>query len=282
VNIQQLIESALDEDIGPGDLTSEACVPLARRGRAQVVAKQALTVCGQQVARSVFIAVAKRYGTEDIAYEILLEDGVDTEPGGVLAQLEGSSRVILVGERVALNLLMRLSGIATHVGAYVEAAGSEGPRVVDTRKTTALHRDLEKYAVRCGGGHNHRRGLYDGVMVKDNHIVAAGSIGEAVRRVRSACHHLVKIEVEVTGVSQIHEAIDVGADVLLLDNMDDDTLKRAVRVARKRRPGIVLEASGNMNPERIARIRGIGLDVVSAGGLIHQATWVDLSLQMVS
>ena len=183
-----------------------------------------------------------------------------------------------MAERPALNSLMKLCGIATHTRTFVDVAGP-GLRVVDTRKTTALWRDLEKYAVRCGGAHNHRRGLYDGVMVKDNHISAVGSLTEAVRRVRAEVHHLVRIEVEARTLAEVDEALTTDAEVILLDNMDDDTLREAVRRARAARP-VVLEASGNMTAERVARLAEIGVDVVSAGALIHQARWVDLSLKV--
>jgi len=280
MDLHAFVAAALDEDIGPGDLTSEACIDLALDAQAQIVAKQALVVCGHEVAGRVFAEVVERYRCAPVEYQVEIADAATAQPGEVIARLSGPARAILVGERVALNVMMRLSGIATHVQAYVAAAGPDGPRVVDTRKTTPLLRDLEKYAVRTGGAYNHRRGLYDGVMIKDNHIAAMGSITAAVQRVREAVHHLVKIEVEVTDVGGLEEAMNAGADVVLLDNMGDDQLAECVRVARSRRPSLVLEASGNMTPQRIVAIRDIGLDVVSAGGLIHQATWVDLSLRV--
>ena len=280
MNLDAFVAAALDEDLGPGDLTSEATIDLSLSAVAHIVAKQDVVVCGHGVAERVFEAVSDRYGANEVEYVPLVAEGAGARPGTRIARIAGPARVILVGERVALNVMMRLSGIATHVQAYVAAAGSAGPRVVDTRKTTPLLRDLEKYAVRTGGACNHRRGLYDGVMIKDNHIAAMGSIPAAVERVRSQVHHLVKIEVEVTNLTELDEALTAGADVILLDNMNDEQLAEAVRHARSRRPSVLLEASGNMDPIRIAAIKDIGLDVVSAGGLIHQATWVDLSLQV--
>jgi nicotinate-nucleotide pyrophosphorylase (carboxylating) len=207
-------------------------------------------------------------------------DGDAVTSGTVVARVAGPLRNLLVGERTALNFVMRLSGIAKNTRRFVDAAGETGPAVVDTRKTTPLHRQLEKQAVRCGGGRNHRFALYDGVLIKDNHVDAVGSITEAVQRARAANHHLVRVEVEVRTLSEVDEALATSADALLLDNFDDDGLREAVRRARAVKPGIVLEASGNMTPERIARIKDFGLDLVSAGGLVHQARWADLSLKV--
>lgn len=282
MDTSRLIRLALDEDLGPGDLTTSATVPVHRTGTAQLLAKQELVVCGQDVARRVFEEVAQRLDhREEFRYDVLVDDG-DTVPAGtVVAKISAPLRVILCGERVALNFVMRMSGIATHVRAFVEAAGPNGPRIVDTRKTTPLHRHLEKYAVRMGGASNHRSGLYDGVLIKDNHIAAVGSLAEAVRRARQRSHHLVRIQVEARTLAEVDEALGTAADAILLDNMDDETLAEAVRRARERRPQVVLEASGNMSPQRIASIKDIGLDVVSAGGLVHQARWADLSLKIV-
>lgn len=280
MQLSELVAAALAEDLGPGDLTTEACVPVDVSGRGSILAKnEGLVVCGHAAAREVFRQVGARYGAE-ITYTELVADGTAVADRTVVATVEGSLRAIIIGERLALNLMMKLSGIATHVQSWVAAARDTSLRVVDTRKTTPLLRALEKYAVRCGGGHNHRMGLYDGVMIKDNHIAAVGGIAEAVQRVRERVHHLVRIEVEVTNLGELDQALAAGADVILLDNMDDAMLGAAVERTRAVRPRVVLEASGNMDAERIGRIRGLGLDVVSAGGLIHQATWVDLSLDL--
>lgn len=278
MNVRELVARAIEEDIGPGDLTTESCVPRGRIGHAEIIAKQPdLVVCGQDVASEVFRQVAQREGG-DAWYSARVADGTVVADRTAIARIDAPLRVILMGERLALNLLMKLSGIATNTRAWSAAAEGSALRVVDTRKTTPLLRELEKYAVRCGGGHNHRMALFDGVMVKDNHIRAAGGIEAAVRAVRARVHHLVRIEVEVTTLAELDEALAAGADVVLLDNMSDDLLKACVQRTRSTKPETILEASGNMNPERIARIKDIGLDVVSAGGLIHQATWVDFSL----
>jgi nicotinate-nucleotide pyrophosphorylase (carboxylating) len=190
--------------------------------------------------------------------------------------VDGPLASILTGERCALKFRMRLSGIATHVHTCVE--GIAGIDVLDTRKTTPLHRALEKHAVRCGGARSHRFGLFDGVLIKDNHIVAAGGITAAVARARAHAHALLKIEVEVESLDELHEALAAGADTILLDNMDDATLREAVAITAGRAR---LEASGNMTAERIRRLVGMGIDQVSMGGLIHQARWADLSLRIL-
>jgi nicotinate-nucleotide pyrophosphorylase (carboxylating) len=277
MSLDRFLAEALDEDIGSGDLTSESCVPDTLAGSALITAKEDVIVAGQDCAARVFALVAERYGVE-VNVEAVVADGEAAQKGDVITKINGSKLAILVGERLALNLLMKLSGIATNTRDYVEAAGDSGPMVVDTRKTTPLLRSLEKYAVRCGGGMNHRFRLDDGVMVKDNHISAVGSLAEAVRRARAKAHHLVRVEVEVTTIEQLVEALQTGADVIMLDNMNDEQLAQCVDIARATRPSIILEASGNMSPERIQRIRHLKIDVVSAGGLIHQARWVDLSL----
>ena len=279
MNLRTFVANALDEDLGPGDLTTSTCIDPDRQGLGTIFAKaERVVVSGQTVAAEVFRQVAERRGAQ-ARYKAIAKDGDQVLRGALIAEIEAPLAVLLEGERLALNLLMKLSGIATQVRPWVEAADGK-LRVVDTRKTTPLLRQLEKDAVRHGGAHNHRFALYDGVMIKDNHISAVGSIGKAVARVRENVHHLIRIEVEVTNLDELDEALAAGADVVLLDNMDDAQLTAAVQRARATRPEVVLEASGNMTPERIARIKDIGLDVVSAGGLIHQATWIDLSMDL--
>lgn len=280
MTLDRLVDQALDEDIGPGDRTTETVIPADATGSARVLAKQALTVCGHAWAARVLAGAAARTGGS-VAYTVIHPDGTHVPKGEVVATVEGSLRAIIMGERVALNGLMKLSGIATHVRPYVEAAAGSRLRVVDTRKTTPLWRVLEKDAVRAGGAFNHRFALYDGVMIKDNHIWATGSLEEAVRRARAANHHLVRIEVEARTPDEVEQALRTDADCILLDNLDDDALAAAVARCRAVRPGVLLEASGNITPERIARIKHLDLDLVSAGGLIHQARWADLSMKIV-
>ena len=278
MNLHALVRAALDEDLGPGDRTTEACIPAEAVGRGHVRAKQSLIVAGHGPAAEAFRAAGERMGGA-CTYAPLVEEGTRVERGTAVARVEGSLRTLLTGERLALNFLMRLCGIATHTAAHVEAAGGL-VQVVDTRKTTPLHRALEKHAVRCGGAMNHRYALFDGVMVKDNHITAVGSLADAVARARAVNHHLIRIEVEVETLAELDEALGTAADVVLLDNMSDEELAEAVRVTRARKPSVILEASGNMDIERIGRIRGLGLDLISVGGLIHQARWADLSLKL--
>lgn len=278
MTLSQLIALALDEDMGPGDLTTQACVPAGELGVATIYAKQPLVVSGLPAVSEVFTQVADRRG-QTCTVQHSADEGQSVPRGALITQIDAPLAVLLEGERVALNLLMKLSGIATHVRDYVRAANGQ-LQVVDTRKTTPLLRALEKAAVRHGGARNHRFALFDGVMIKDNHIAATGSIARAVAQARDRVHHLVRIEVEVTSLDELDEALHAGADVLLLDNMDDAALAAAVARARATRPGVVLEASGNMTPERIAAIRDLGLDMVSAGGLIHQARWVDVSMSI--
>ncbi|MEN9785217.1 MAG: hypothetical protein RLZZ299_481 [Pseudomonadota bacterium] len=269
MQLSELVRLSLAEDLGPGDVTTRATVDPTRTGRARVIAKQPLVVCGQDAAAEVFAQLGARW-------EPVVPDGATRAPGEDVAHAEGPLAALLAGERCALNFLMRLSGIATHVRECVD--GVDGIDVLDTRKTTPLHRALEKHAVRCGGARNHRFGLFDGVMIKDNHIVAAGGIATAVARARAAVHPLLRIEVEVETLDELRQALDAGADVILLDNMDDPTLREAVAITAGRAR---LEASGNMTAARVRGLVGMGIDQVSMGGLIHQARWADLSMRIL-
>jgi nicotinate-nucleotide pyrophosphorylase (carboxylating) len=280
MTLADLVRLALEEDVGPGDVTTESTVPPGAVGRARLYAKQDLVVCGHEPAAEVF----RQLGA---TWEVVVPDGVSAGPGVTIGYAAGPSRALITGERVALNFLMRLSGIATHTASVVSTAA--GLRVLDTRKTTPLHRALEKHAVRCGGAFNHRGALYDGVLIKDNHVVAAGGVVAAIRGAREAAHHLLKIECEVENLDELREALAAGADAILLDNMDDETLATAIGIndATTRRSGPAwLEASGNMTGPRIAGLqrllqaRGLALDAVSMGGLIHQARWADISMRL--
>jgi nicotinate-nucleotide pyrophosphorylase (carboxylating) len=269
VNIEALVRAALLEDVGTGDITTEACVDPGMDGEALIRAKSKLVVCGHEPAKETFDQVRA-------VYKALVPDGTLVEPGTPVASITGPMRSLLTGERVALNFLMRLSGIATHTRSCVAAAG--GLKVVDTRKTTPVHRLLEKHAVRMGGADNHRFALYDAVLIKENHIMASGGVVAAVQRAKVAVDGRFGVQVEVETLAQLDAAIVAGADAVLLDNMDDTTLKRAVDAAGGR---VLLEASGGMTPERLPRLIGMGLDRVSMGGLIHQARWADLSMRVV-
>jgi nicotinate-nucleotide pyrophosphorylase (carboxylating) len=274
MDLAELVRLALQEDVGNGDLTTIATVTADRRGRATVTAKQPLVVCGHEPATEVY----RQLGA---TWTALAGDGEQVARGTVIAEVQGPLRALLTGERLALNFLMRLSGIATHTRTVVAAA--EGQlTIVDTRKTTPLNRRLERAAVVVGGGRNHRFALYDGILIKDNHIVAAGGIHAAVSRARQTAHHLLRIEVEVESLNELDQALEAGADAVLLDNMDVAQLSEAVRRVRSQPGGnrITIEASGNMDATRIAAIRHLDIDVVSVGGLIHQAVWADLSMRI--
>ena len=270
--VGRLISLALEEDVGPGDRTADAVVPAGARGSALIFAKEAAVVSGVATAARVFRALDAGCEVEAVKGE-----GDEAGPGDGLLRVRGSLRAILSGERTALNFLQRLCGIATLTRRYARALQGTKTRLLDTRKTTPGMRALEKAAVRAGGGLNHRGSLFDGILVKDNHAAAAGGIGEAVRRARAAAHPLLQIEAEVSSAQQIEEALQAGADMLLLDNLDDAALRKAVEQVAGRVP---LEASGGMTLERLPRVAAAGVDYVSVGALTHSAPSVDLSLML--
>ncbi len=270
---EDLIRAALAEDLGrAGDLTTDAIVPSSTHAEARIVARQPGRIAGLPMAAATFERI-----DPDIHFHIDLPDGQDAPAGASLATLRGPARGILTAERVALNLLGRLSGIATATRGMVEAAAPHGARIVCTRKTTPGLRVLEKYAVRCGGGHNHRFGLDDAILIKDNHIAIAGGIRPAVEGARAAAGHMVRIELEVDDLEQLQVALDLGVDAVLLDNMDPDTLRQAVSMAR----GLATtEASGGIRPETAATIAATGVDLLSAGWLTHSAPALDVALDI--
>lgn len=266
-----VVRRALAEDLGEaGDLTTEATVPAGSQSRAEVVARQAGTIAGTGVAASVFETV-----DPDLAVTVLVDDGQKIAPGTALMRVEGSSRSILVAERTALNLLGRMSGVATATARLVDAVAGTGAVITDTRKTMPGLRALDKYAVRMGGGRNHRFGLHDAVMIKDNHIAAVGSITAAVEAARARVGHTVKIEVEVDSLAQLEELLAVGADIVLLDNMDPATLSKAVEMVDGR---MVCEASGGVTLDSVREIAESGVDLISAGSVTHSAPQLDIGL----
>lgn len=267
-----LIELALAEDIGPGDLTTRAAVPREAKGEAIIVAKAPGVLAGLLVAAEVFHTLDGK-----IKFEELAQDGEPLASGDQVARLKGPVASILTAERTALNFLTRLSGIATLTARFVDAVVPYGAVILDTRKTTPGWRKLEKYAVRCGGGRNHRLGLFDMVLVKDNHIAACGSLSKAVRRVRAAGVK-IPIEVEVRNLRELEEALSLGVDRILLDNFDLPTLREAVRLARGKVP---LEASGGVTLENVAQIAACGVEFISVGAITHSAPALDLSLELL-
>ncbi|MBN1945059.1 MAG: carboxylating nicotinate-nucleotide diphosphorylase [Bradymonadales bacterium] len=270
--VDRLIELALEEDLGAGDLTSDALFDANFDCQGVVLAKSALVVAGLELFGRILRQVDPR-----ITVTLLVGEGTLVNPSTPLATLEGGALSVLRAERTALNFLCHLSGIATLTHRFVQAAGPEGPRICDTRKTTPGMRELEKYAVRMGGGKNHRFNLGSAVMIKDNHIAAMGSISRAVHRIKQAVPHTTRIEVEVSSLDQLDEALEAGADIILLDNMTDDQMKEAVEQCHGR---AITEASGGITLERIRALATIGLDVISSGALTHSAPAADISLDL--
>src|SRR3989475_12443945 len=256
-----------------------ALVPPQAQGHGRFLAKEALVLAGLDVACTVFRTV-----DDTIRLDCALQDGVPLSPGSIIAEIHGPARALLTAERVALNLLQRLSGVATATRRYAESVRHTGARIIDTRKTTPGLRLLEKYAVRVGGGHNHRFGLGDGVLIKDNHIAIAGGIPTAVSLARQAVSHLQKIEVEVEDFTQLHEALAAGADAILLDNMTPEQTREAVRLVRETPGGehILLESSGGITLQTVRLYAEAGVDLISVGALTHSAPAVDISLEVTA
>lgn len=263
------LQQAFDEDLPASDITTVATVPPEAMASARIVAKAPLVLCGQLVGECAFSMMSSA-----AQYTAQVEDGTAVEPGTTVAMIEGPAREVLAAERTALNFMQRLSGTATLVRQFADAAAGRC-RVVDTRKTTPGLRALQRYAVRCGGGHNHRNDLSSGVLIKENHIRAAGGLTAAIRAARARAPHGLKIECETTTLDEAQEAIDAGAEVIMLDNMDNALCREAVaRFGGK----AILEASGNITIERVAALAEIGIDVISVGAFTHSAPAADLSL----
>jgi nicotinate-nucleotide pyrophosphorylase (carboxylating) len=272
-HIDAIIDTALNEDVGSGDITTSAIVDPSLNGKAQLLAKEEMLLSGIEVFSRVFFRL-----NPEIVVECTYHDGDIIPKGTTIGTVTGSMREILSGERTALNFLQHLSGIATLTRQYVEKTDPSTVRVIDTRKTTPGLRILEKYAVRMGGGFNHRFGLFDGILIKDNHIAAAGSISEAVKKIKATVPHTLKIEVEVEDIHGLEEAIGVGADAILLDNMSVKEMKEAVLIAGGK---VLLEASGGITLETIEAISKTGINLISVGAITHSAPSVDISLEVI-
>ncbi|HEY3314853.1 MAG TPA: carboxylating nicotinate-nucleotide diphosphorylase [Bacillota bacterium] len=274
IALDRLIELALAEDIGTGDVTTEALIPEDHRVWAYFLAKGDGVIAGLDLAGRVFARL-----DPTVVFHGRVADGDRVVKGTILAVLEGSTRAILSGERVALNLLQRLSGIATMARKATEVARAANPKVcvVDTRKTTPGLRSLEKYAVRCGGAKNHRFGLYDAALIKDNHIVAAGGVGPAVKAVKTAVSPFTKVEVEVQNLAQVEQALAAGAEVIMLDNMSLEEMRGAVTRIGGR---ATVEASGGINLDGLAEVAATGVDLISMGALTHSVKAMDISLEI--
>jgi nicotinate-nucleotide pyrophosphorylase (carboxylating) len=270
--IDKIIEIALAEDIHTGDITTLAVLPQPRRMRARLIAKEPMVLAGVAVAERVFARL-----DPSTRFSASFADADRLQVGDVIAWIEGDAAALLQGERVSLNLLQRMCGIATQTAAFVKEIEGTGARVVDTRKTTPGLRVLEKYAVRVGGGTNHRTGLYDGVLIKENHIAAAGGILEAVRLARAYIPHTLKVEVETETMDQVALALEAGADIIMLDNMTLPEMAEAVQLIGKR---ALVEASGGVNLQSIRAIAQTGVDIISVGALTHSVRAADISMLM--
>jgi nicotinate-nucleotide pyrophosphorylase (carboxylating) len=269
------IGAFLNEDIGRGDITTQSTVTRTQSAKGRFIAKEPMVVAGLEAAEAVFSTLDSQQ-----QIEAFVSDGDEVEAGKVIARTAGFADVLLAGERLALNLMQRLSGIATLTRRFVEAVEGTGAQIVDTRKTTPGLRMLEKYAVATGGGRNHRFGLDDGVLIKDNHVALAGGVATAVERARKAVGHLHKVEVEVSRERDLRDAVEAGADILLLDNQTPEETRRLVEVARALKPGLLLESSGGITLENVRAYAEAGVDLISIGALTHSARAVDISFKI--
>lgn len=278
LNLSQLNHSLkqwLEEDIGMGDVTTMTTIPADERSKAVIHMKDTGTIAGIPVAEAVFAMVDPA-----LRFEAKAEEGTAVAHGDIIAEISGSTRSILLGERLALNLLQRMSGVATRTREFVNRLGELPARLVDTRKTTPGHRILEKYAVRVGGGHNHRFGLFDAVLIKDNHIKGAGGVEKAIRAARAQIPHSMKIEVEVENFGQLEEALGSQPDIIMLDNMTLEHMKEAVRLVKDKAPHIIVEASGSVTLDNVREIAETGVDVISVGRLTYSIQALDISLDL--
>ena len=271
LNVDPWILSALKEDITSEDVSTNSVMPHPQAGEVDLICKEDGIICGLQVFERVFTLL-----DEKTTVEFLVQDGAEVHKGQLMAKVHGDIRTLLCGERTALNYLQRMSGIATYTHSVAELLKGSKTTLLDTRKTTPNCRIFEKYAVRIGGGNNHRYNLSDGVLLKDNHIGAAGGVKEAIAAAKEYAPFVRKIEVEVENLDMVKEAVEAGADIIMLDNMDTDALKEAIAYIDGRAE---IEVSGNVTKENIARLTGLGVDYVSSGALTHSAPILDISLK---
>lgn len=275
IELERHILAWLEEDMPFGDVTTDALLDETIVGSGALIAKESGVLCGIEIFEMIYECIDK-----NVKIDKKKSDGMNIEPGDVIGEISGPIASILKGERLGLNIMQRLSGIASKSQIYAEAVKQYDTKIVDTRKTTPGLRSLEKYAVRIGGCTNHRYSLSDAVMIKDNHIAGAGSITEAVRRVKACIPHTAKIEVEVETFNELREVIHTGVDIILLDNMTTEQLRRAVRFVKEHaKKAISLEASGNMTLERLPEVAATGVDIISVGALTHSVNALDISLK---
>jgi nicotinate-nucleotide pyrophosphorylase (carboxylating) len=273
--VQRLLDLALEEDVGRGDVTSAAVLDETQEAEAEIIARERAVVCGLGVVEAVFTRFDWR-----TRLRMKISDGDPVAPDAVVASVRGPAAALLAGERTALNFLQHLSGIASVTQAYVAAAEGAKLRITDTRKTTPGLRALEKYAVRVGGGANHRSDLASGILIKDNHVALVGSVREAVRRARANAPHVLRVVVEVDTPAQVDEALEAGAEGILLDNFQTRDMAEAVKRVRDRKPGVVIEASGGITLDRIREISKTGVDVISVGSITHSARAINFSCEI--
>lgn len=275
-DIRRIVKIALSEDIGPCDLTTSLVIPDVISAEGVIVAEEDLILAGVRVAEEVFKAL-----DHEVLFEVLEKEGDSVKKGAIIARIKGHAKALLTGERVALNFLQRLSGIATLSCRYAEAVEGMPVRLVDTRKTTPGLRVLEKYAVRVGGCWNHRHGLFDGILIKENHIALTSGVEEVTSLAKRKMPHALKVEVEVRNIEEVKEAIRGGADIIMLDNMDIPAIREAVSVIRSyKEKEILIEASGDMNLDMVREVADTGVDIISVGALTHSASWINISMDI--
>ena len=270
--VDKIIKNALEEDMPYGDITTGILIDSMKNSRAEFIVKEDGVIAGLDVAARVFELLDSK-----ILFTKLIKDGSSVQKGAIIAEIAGNTGALLKGERTALNILQRLSGIATKTREFCSRVEGTNARIADTRKTTPGMRMLEKYAVRMGGGSNHRYSLSDGILIKDNHIKAAGSIKEAIERVKKNIPHTVKIEVETGTIEQVKEALESGADIIMLDNMSPDIMKKAVEIIGKK---ALVEASGNISLQNVYDVALTGVDIISVGSLTHSVKSLDISMKI--
>ncbi|HBL83818.1 MAG: nicotinate-nucleotide diphosphorylase (carboxylating) [Clostridiales bacterium GWF2_38_85] len=269
--LDKIIRLSYDEDIGTGDITTNTTIPENTTASGSFIAKEDGVICGMGVASRCFELI-----DTTVKFEALVADGAKVKKGDVIAKISGNAASILVAERTALNLMQRMSGIATRTAEAVEQVKGTNAKITDTRKTMPMLRVLDKYAVRIGGGYNHRFNLADGILIKDNHIAAAGSITNAVSSAKNGAPHTLKVEVEVENFEQLNEALNAGADIIMLDNMTNEMMCEAVKLINGR---VLLEASGNMGEKDLLAVAKTGVDIISIGALTHTVKALDISLK---
>jgi len=272
--VTQIIDMALNEDVGTGDITTETTIPADKIAYGKFIAKENMVICGLDVAELVFHKVDKT-----VQFKANCKDGDFVEKGCVIAEVSGNARNVLTGERTALNLMQRMTGVATRTNEAVKCVEGTNAKITDTRKTTPGLRVLEKYAVRVGGGSNHRFNLADGILIKDNHIAVSGGIVNAVKNARAAAPHTIKIEVEVENKDQLMQALEAKADIIMLDNMSNEEMTECVKIVDGR---AMIEASGNMGDKDLSAVAKTGVDIISIGALTHSVKAADISLKFTT